>query len=80
MRKIVCCFLVLGFTACVLGEDTIVTKTKRKYQGTVIDRNEKGFVMRTVEGHMVVIPTDRISQIRRNNMVYDLETKTKYYI
>jgi hypothetical protein len=80
MRKIICCFLILGFAGWVLAEDTIVTKTNRKYRGTVIDRNDKGFVMRTVEGHMVVIPTDRISQIKRNNLVYDLETKTKYYL
>jgi hypothetical protein len=80
MIRTISCIILLSFAAGLTAGDTIVTKQNKKYYGTVIDRNDKGFVMRTNEGHMVVIPVDRISRIIRNNLVYDLETQSKYYL
>ena len=80
MKKAICLFLLLNINSLVLAGDIIVTKQNQKYYGTVIDRNDKGFVMRTVEGNMVVIPLNHISKIVRNNLIYDLEEGTKYYL
>jgi len=60
--------------------DTIVTKKNRKYHGKVIKIIDKGFVVRTVEGSIIVIPKENISKIFRGNKVLDLEEGMSYYL
>jgi hypothetical protein len=80
MKKwcVILCFLLIG--SQVLGQDTIVTKKKKKFQGRVVERTQDGLVMRTIDGNRLVIPTNNISKIIRGNTVYDFEERVKYYL
>lgn len=80
MKKVATILLLLCLIPHAFGADTIVTKKDRKYHGKVIDRNTKGFVIRTVEGSLVVIPQENISKIIRDNKIYDLEERISYYL
>ena len=63
-----------------LAMDTIVTKKNHKHVGTVIQRNETGYVLRTPDGSLVVVPIQDISKIIRDNKVYDFDKKMGYYL
>lgn len=80
MKRLVSIILLLCFVPQVFCADVIVTKKNRKYHGTVVAKNEKGFVIKTVEGSFVVVPEDHVSKIIRGNLVYDLEEKMKYHL
>jgi hypothetical protein len=71
-------FLFFIFIFDVYGKDTIITKQNNKYEGTVVNRTEKGFELRRYDGSMIVIPSESISQIIRGNIVYDLDEGMKY--
>jgi len=80
MRKVVISILLcLFFVPQLFSADTIVTKKNRKYYGKVIKIIERGFVVRTVDGNVIVIPQDHISKIFRDNKVLDFEKKMSYY-
>lgn len=80
MKKVACILLLLCFVPHVLGADIILTKQKRKYRGKVIKIIDKGFVVRTVEGSIIVIPKENISKIFRGNKVLDFEEGMSYYL
>ena len=80
MKRVICVFLLFCAVSQVLATDTIVTKRGRKFQGKVIRIIEKGFVIRTTEGSVIVLPKDNISKIYRDNKVLDFEEGMSYYL
>ena len=80
MKKFVFIFLLLCAASQLLGSDTIVTKQNKKYQGKVIKVTEKGFVVRTLDGTVVVLPKASVSKIHRGNIVLDLIKGERYRI
>lgn len=80
MKKIIVFFLLLVFSTHVFGADIIITKQKKKYHGKVIKITEKGFVIRIVDGTVIVLPKSNVSQIIRGKNVFDIENKVRYYI
>jgi len=79
MRRITIYLLCLLFVPQLFAADTIVTKKNRKYYGKVIKIIGKGFVVKTIDGNVVVIPQSHISKIFRGNKVLDFESKMSYY-
>ena len=80
MKRVICVFLLLCVVSQVMATDTIVTKKGRKFQGKVIRIIEKGFVVRTTEGSVIVLPKENISKIYRDNKVLDFEEGMSYYL
>lgn len=81
MKKVACILLYLCFVSQVFGTDIIVTKNNRKYNGRVIKITDQGFVVRTVEGGVFILPKENISKIfRENKEVLDFEEGTRYYL
>lgn len=80
MRKWITMINLLVMVVPLIGADLIVTKTGSKYQGKVIKIIEKGFVVRTVEGTVHVIPKSNLSKIYRGNKVLDFEENMSYYL
>lgn len=80
MKKWIVFFFVLCLVPQLFGQDTIVTKKNKKFQGRVVERSPDGFVIRTTDGNRIVIPTDNILKIVRGNTVYDFEERVKYYL
>jgi len=80
MKKVATILLLLCLIPHAFAADTIVTKKNRKYHGKVIKIIDKGFVVRTVEGSIIVIPKENISKIFRGNKVLDLEEGMSYYL
>ena len=74
--------ILLGFICIsnVLGADTIITKQNNKHVGTVVNRTETGFGLRKTDGSLVVVPTEDISKIIRDNIEYDLIGGMKYQL
>ena len=80
MRKIVLFFMFFSFIPYLFGSDIIVTKQNKKYRGKVIKITDKGFVIRTDEGTVIVLPKTSVTKIYRDNMVLDLEEGQRYRI
>ena len=80
MKRAVIIILLLGFGLTAWGSDTIVTKSNQKHRGTVVNKNDQGYVMRMKDGTLVVVPIQDISRIVRNNKVYDFEKRMGYYL
>jgi len=80
MRKWICIFLILCLMIPSLSADIIITKQNKKYHGKVIRVTEKGFVVRTTDGSVIVLPKNHVSKIFRGNKVLDLEKKMSYYV
>lgn len=72
--------IVFFFAFSLYAADIIVTKSGTKYRGKVIKIIEKGFVVRTVEGSVHVIPKTNLSRIYRGNKVLDFEENMSYYL
>ncbi len=80
MKNVCTIFLFFIFISNIWGKDTIITKQNNKYEGTVVNRTEKGFELRRYDGSTIVIPLENIFQIIRNNIVYDLNEGLKYQV
>ena len=80
MRKTLWVLIFLSMVPGLFGTDVVITKEKRKFQGTVVKITEKGFVLRTMEGTMIVIPKDRVSKITRGNKILDFDAGISYYL
>jgi len=80
IRKIILLVLFFSFIPYLFGSDTIVTKQNKKYRGKVIKITDKGFVIRTDEGTVIVLPKSSVTKIYRENMVLDLEEGQRYRI
>ena len=80
MKIIICFLLCLCFISQAFGGDIILTKQNRKYNGKVIKRTAKGFVVRTVEGSVVVIPSENMKMIYQGNKVYNFDEGLAYYL
>jgi len=80
MRKWICIFLILCLIIPSLSADIIITKQNKKYHGKVIRVTEKGFVVRTTDGSVIVLPKNHVSKIFRGKKVLDLEKKISYYV
>ena len=80
MRKWICIILILCLMIPSLHADIIITKQNKKYHGKVIRVTEKGFVIRTTDGSVIVLPKNYVSKIFRGNKVLDLEKKMSYYV
>jgi len=80
MRKWISILLIFYFSIPLIHADIIVTKQNKKYNGKVIRVTEKGFVVRTIEGSVIVLPKNYVSKIFRGNKVLDLEKKISYYV
>jgi hypothetical protein len=80
MKRLIYVFLLFCVVTQAMGTDTIVTKRGRKFQGKVIRIIEKGFVVRTTDGSVIVLPKDNISKIYRDNKVLDFEEGMSYYL
>lgn len=80
MRKWCCIVLILCLFIPSIHADIIITKQNRKYNGKVIRVTEKGFVVRTSDGSVIVLPKNSVSKIFRGNKVLDLENRMSYYV
>jgi len=80
MKRAAIIILLLGFTLSARGADTIITKNNLRHQGTVVNKNEQGYIMRKKDGTLVVVPLQDISKIIRNNKVFDFEKRMGYYL
>ena len=80
MKRVICVILLFCVVSQVLATDVIVTKKGRKFQGKVIRIIEKGFVVRTTDGSVIVLPKNNISKIYRDNKVLDFEEGMSYYL
>ena len=80
MKKMILIVLLFIAVANVLAEDILVTKKGQKYHGRIIKRTQKGLVVRTVEGSVIVLPVQNISKIYRDNKVLDFEEGMSYYL
>ena len=80
MRKWMTSIIILFLTFSLYGADVIVTKSGAKYRGKVIRIIDTGFVVRTVEGSVHVIPKENLSKIYRGNKVLDFEENMSYYL
>jgi hypothetical protein len=80
MRKIIIMGLFLFFVPYLFGADTIVTKQNKKYHGKVIKITEQGFVIRTVDGTVIVLPKTSVTKIVRDDLVLDLEKGERYRV
>lgn len=80
MKRILKSLLMVSLCSQVWASDTIVTKKNLKHIGTVVERNATGYVLRTPDGSLVVVPLQDIAKIIRNNQVFDFEKKMGYYL
>lgn len=81
IRKWICVGLALCLPVQALAVDRVITRQKREYRGTFLNRTREGLVLRTVEGTLVVIPQSEISKIyREDKSIWDFETGTRYYL
>lgn len=80
MKKWITILLVLALAGQAIAADVILTKQGRRYHGKVIRVTEKGFVVRTVEGSVIVIPKQNVTKIYRDNKVLDFEEGMSYYL
>lgn len=81
MKKAIFILLIFFFIPQVLGADLIVTKQNARYRGKVIKITDKGFVVKTVEGTVIVLPKDQIYKIyREDKTILDFVEGTRYYI
>ncbi|MBN2031154.1 hypothetical protein JW824_13050 [bacterium] len=80
MKKLTCILLSFVCLSNVLGTDTIITRQNNKHVGTVVSRTENGFGLRKPDGSLVVVPTEDISKIIRDNIEYDLIGGMKYQL
>jgi hypothetical protein len=80
MKKAMCLILLFLFMPMVLKADRIILKNKKIINGKVVKIVEKGFVVKTVEGSVIVIPQNTIAQIHRGNKIIDFETGMSYRI
>ena len=78
MKKVILIFLLLCAVSQLIGSDTIVTKQNKKYHGKVIKITEKGFVIRTLDGTVIVLPKTSVEKIYRDNLVLDLVSGERY--
>ncbi len=80
MKKLYCLLLSLTCLSNVLGTDTIVTRQNNKHVGTVVARTENGFGLQKSDGSLIIVPTEDISKIIRDNIEYDLIGGMKYQL
>ena len=80
MKKWIFIVMIYCVVSQLYGQDTIVTRNKKKFQGRVVERSTDGLVVQTTDGTRIVIPTDNILRIIRGNTVYDFEESYKYYL
>lgn len=80
MKKFVCMFLLFCFVPMAFGADLILLRNGQQYRGQVTKIVEKGFVVKTIEGNVIVIPKSNIAKIYRDNKVLDFESGESYYL
>jgi len=80
MKKMVYAILLIAFVPNSFALDLIILKNGQQYRGQVTKIVEKGFVIKTNEGNVVVIPKTNISKIFRDNKVLDFEAGESYYL
>jgi hypothetical protein len=80
MKKVACLCLLFLFVPMAFGLDLIVLKNGQQYRGTVTKIVEKGLMVKTLEGNVVVIPKANISKIYRDNKVLDFVAGESYYL
>ena len=80
MKKWISILNIFALVGQAFSADVILTKQGRKYHGKVIRMTEKGFVVRTVEGSVIVIPKQNVTKIYRDNKVLDFEEGMSYYL
>lgn len=79
MRKFVFIIIFFAVAAHCFSQDLIITKQDKKYKGKVVKLTEKGFILRLVDGTIIVVPKKDIVRIHRGKMIIDLEKKMRYY-
>jgi len=79
MKKLLLIGVFLVMAAHCFGQDIIITKQNKKYKGEVVKLTDKGFILRLLDGTIIVVPKSDISQIHRGKMIIDLEKKMRYY-
>ena len=80
MKRLISIILCVCFVSQLVAADVIVTKNNRRYNGTVVRIIDRGFVVRTAEGNVILIPKDSIARIYRDNKVLDFEEGMSYYL
>jgi hypothetical protein len=80
MKRVVYILLFFCLLSHAIAADVIVTKQNKKYHGTVIKITDNGFVIRTVDGAIFVLPKNQISKIIRNRDILDFDDMTRYYV
>ena len=79
MKRLILIIILLAVATQCLGQDIIITKQNRKYEGKVVKLTEKGFIIRLIDGTIIVVPKSDIARIHRGRMIIDLENKMRYY-
>ncbi len=79
MKKMLLLVVFLVMAVHCFGQDIIITKQNKKYRGEVVKLTEKGFILRLIDGTIIVVPKSDISEIHRGKMIIDLEKKMRYY-
>ncbi len=69
---------ILGIQS-VFG-DTIVTTDKKKYEGKIVKRSEKSYVVRTTDNQMVIVPRNNLWRIYQGEDVIDFKEKMRYKV
>lgn len=80
MRRVSVLMIILLLVPQLFALDVVVTKNHQKYYGKVVGRKGNGFLLRTREGSVVVIPNSNILNITQGNKLYDFETGMKYHV
>ncbi len=81
MKKITCIIILLCLASNLLSSDLIVTKNNKKYRGHFLRRTERGLLLKTDSGTLIVLPIEQISKIYRSDKsIWDFETRTRYYL
>lgn len=80
MKRFFILILILFFAVQLFAVDVIETKNNQKYYGKVTGRKANGFVIRTKDGSVVVVPVSNILHISQGKTVYDFETGMKYHV
>jgi len=79
MKKLMVIFIFLMIVTQCVAQDIVITKQNKKYKGKVVKLTEKGFILRLIDGTIIVVPKSDISQIHRGKMIIDLEKQMRYY-
>ena len=80
MKRVFLLLMILVLVPQLFALDVIETRNHQKYYGKVVGRKGNGFLLRTREGSVVVIPNSNILSIKQGNNVYDFESGMKYHV